>query len=133
MHEFAMTTQIVENVLEAAKRNDAKKVTEVHLVIGKMTFLGIDQLRFSYKILTEDTIMKESKLIIKEQDGIILCPSCGFKGTVPIEDDPAYHVPIPSLRCPKCGEAAKIVEGKECTITSIRILKQENKNGCKCC
>ncbi|MCW4016627.1 MAG: hydrogenase maturation nickel metallochaperone HypA [Candidatus Bathyarchaeota archaeon] len=135
MHELAMATQIVENVLEEAKRNDAKKVAEVHLVIGKMTFLGVDQIRFSYNILVKDTIMKDSKLIIEEQEGVIECLRCGFKGPIPIDDDPAYHVPVPSLRCPKCGEAAKIVEGKECTIKSIRILKQqENKNDCqRCC
>jgi hydrogenase nickel incorporation protein HypA/HybF len=134
VHELSMATQIVECVLEEAKKHDAKKVAEVHLVIGKMTFLGTDQIRFSYKILTEDTIMKDSKLIIKEQEGIIECSSCGFKGAVPIEDDPAYHVPIPTLRCPKCGKAAKIVEGKECTIESIRLLKQqENKNDCQRC
>ena len=134
MHEFTMATQIIESVLEEAKRHDAKKVAEVHLVIGKLTFLGVEQIRFSYDILVKDTIMKDSKLIIKEQDGAIECPSCGFKGAVPIEDDPAYHVPVPTLKCPKCGEATKIIEGKECTIESIRILKQqEEKNDCKIC
>ena len=134
MHEFSMATQLVQSVLEEAKKHDAKKVAEVHLVIGKMTFLGVDQIRFSYGILVKDTIMEDSKLIIKEQDGAIECPICGFKGAVPIEDDPAYHVPVPTLKCPKCGEAAKIVEGKECKIESIRILKQrEEKNDCKRC
>jgi hydrogenase nickel incorporation protein HypA/HybF len=128
-----MATQIVQNVLEEAKKHNAKKVDEVHLIIGKMTFLGVDQIRFSYDVLIKDTILKDSKLIIEEQDGVIECSSCGFKGAVPIEDDPAYHLPVPTLKCPKCGETAKIVEGKECTIKSIRILKQENKNGCKRC
>jgi hydrogenase nickel incorporation protein HypA/HybF len=134
MHEFSMATQIVENVLEEAKRHDAKKVAEVHIVIGKMTFLGVDQVRFSYGVLVKDTILEDAKLFIEEKDGVIECPSCGYKGSVPIEDDPAYHIPVPTLKCPKCGEAAKIVEGKECTIKSIRILKQqETKNGCKRC
>jgi hydrogenase nickel incorporation protein HypA/HybF len=118
-----MTTQIIESVLEEAKKQDAKKVIDVHLVIGKMTFLGTEQVRFSYNILVEDTIMKGSKLIIEEKDGIIECSSCGYRGKIPVVDDPAYHVPIPTLRCPKCGEAAKIVEGKECTIRSIRMIK----------
>ena len=118
-----MTTQIVETVLEEAKRHGAKKVTEVHVVIGKMTFLGTEQVRFSYNILVEDTIMKGSKLIIEEKDGIIECSSCGYNGKIPFEDDPAYHEPIPTLRCPKCAKAAKIVEGKECTIRSIRMVK----------
>ena len=100
-----MATQIVENVLQEAKRNCAKKVAEVHLVIGKMTFLGVEQIRFSYDVLVKDTIMKDAKLIIEEQDGFIECSSCGFKGAVPVEDDPAYHIPVPTLKCPQCGEA----------------------------
>ncbi len=118
-----MTTQIVESVLREAEKQGAKKVTEVHLVIGKLTFLGVEQVRFSYNILVEDTIMKGSKLIIKEKDGVIECPSCGYKGALEYEDSELYHVPMPTLRCPKCGEVAKIVEGKECTIESIRMLK----------
>ncbi len=118
-----MTTQIVESVLGEAEKHGAKKVTEVHLVIGKLTFLGIEQVRFAYRILVEDTIMKGSKLIIKEKDGVIECPSCGYKGILETEDDLMYHVPTPILKCPECGEVAKIVEGKECTIESIRMMK----------
>ncbi len=118
-----MITQIVDSVLEEAKKQDAKKVTEVHLVIGKLTFLGIEQVCFSYNILVENTIMKDSKLIIKEKDGVIECPNCGYKGAIQCEDDPVYHVPVPTLRCPKCGKVAKILEGKECIIRSIKMLK----------
>ncbi len=129
-----MATQIVESVLEEAKRHEAKKVVEVHLIIGKLTFLGVEQIRFSYDILVKNTILKDSKLIINEQDGVIECPNCGFRGVVPVEDDPTYHIPVPTLKCPQCGEATKIIEGKECTIQSIRILKQqESKNDCKRC
>jgi hydrogenase nickel incorporation protein HypA/HybF len=123
VHELSITTQIIDSVLEEAKIQDAKKVTEVHLVIGKLTFLGIEQVRFSFKILVENTILKDSKLIIEEKAGVVECPRCGYKGAIQYEDDPAYHVPIPTLRCPKCGKAAKILEGKECTIRSIKMLK----------
>lgn len=123
MHELSMTTQIVETVLAEARKHGAKKVIEVKLVIGKMTFLGTDQIGFSYKILTEDTILKGSKLTIEEKEGVIECPSCGYKGTLPIKDDPAYHIPVPTLQCPECGRVAKIVEGKECTIKSIKMAK----------
>ena len=123
MHELSMATQIVETVLAEAKKHGAKKVIEVKLVIGKMTFLGTEQIGFSYKILTENTILKDSKLTIEEKEGAIECPNCGYKGTVPIKDDPAYHIPVPTLQCPECGRAAKIVEGKECTIKSIKMAK----------
>jgi hydrogenase nickel incorporation protein HypA/HybF len=127
VHELSMTTQIIEAVLEEAKRHGAKKITEVQISIGKMTFLGTEQVRFSYKILTEDTIMKDSKLIIEEKDGVIHCTNCEYKGEVPIKDDPAYHIPVPTLQCPKCGKTAKIIEGKECTIKSIRMIKKEEE------
>lgn len=125
MHELSMTTQIVENVLEEAKRHGAKKVIEVRLIIGKMTFLGTEQVQFSYKILTEDNILKGSKLIIEEKDGMIECQNCDYKGKVPLKDDPIYHIPVPTLKCPKCGKSTKIVEGKECMIQSIRMLKKD--------
>lgn len=118
-----MTTQIVEGVLGEAKKHGAKKVTEVHLLIGKLTFLGIEQVRFVYNILVEDTIMKDSRLIIRETDGAIECPSCGYKGPIKFQDDLMYHVPTPILKCPECGKAAKIVQGKECTIKRIRMVK----------
>ena len=127
LHELSMTTQIVENILEEAKRHRAKKIIEVRLVIGKMTFLGIEQVQFSYKILTQDNILKGSKLIIEEKDGVIECQNCSYKGIVPLEDDPIYHIPVPTLKCPNCGKEAKIVEGKECIIKSIRMLKKEEE------
>jgi hydrogenase nickel incorporation protein HypA/HybF len=118
-----MTTQIVESILEEAKKHEAKKVTEVHLVIGKLAFLGIEQVRFAYHILVEDNIMKGSKLIIHEKDGVIECPNCGHKGNLETEDNLMYHISSPILKCPECGETAKIVEGKECTIESIKMMK----------
>jgi hydrogenase nickel incorporation protein HypA/HybF len=118
-----MTTQIVESVLGEAKKHGAKKITEVRLVIGKLTFLGIEQVRFAYRILVEDTIMKGSKLIIREKDSVIECPSCGYRGAIEVKNDLIYHVPTPIFKCPKCRGAVKIVEGKECTIESIRMMK----------
>jgi len=122
MHEFSMTTQIVENVLREAEKHNAKKVTEVHLAIGKLTFLGIEQVRFSYNLLVEGTIMEGSKLYIEEKDGVVKCSSCGYEGDFTYEDNPIYHVPTPTLRCPKCGGVVQIVGGRECTIKSIKLV-----------
>lgn len=121
MHEFSMTQQIVENVLQEARKHDAKKVLEVHLVIGKLTFLGIEQVRFSYRVLTKGTIMERSELHIREKDGVVRCPRCGYKGSLNYEDDPAYHVPTLTLLCPRCGNAVKIIGGRECTIERVKI------------
>jgi hydrogenase nickel incorporation protein HypA/HybF len=117
-----MTSQIVQSVLAEAEKRGAKKVTEVHLIIGKLTFLGLEQVRFAYEAVTKGTIMEGSKLIIVEQEGIVKCSRCGYEGGFKYEDDPLYHVPVPTLKCPKCGNVVSIVAGKECTIKSIKMM-----------
>lgn len=117
-----MTSQIVENVLHEARKHNAKGVAEVCLVIGKLTFLGLEQVRFSYKVLTEGTIMKNSRLLIEAKDGVVKCSSCGYEGNFNYEDDPMYHVPVPTLKCPKCGGTVDIVGGRECLIKSIKLI-----------
>jgi len=121
VHEFSTTTQIVETVLQEAKKHKVKKVNEVHLVIGKLTFLGIEQVRFSYNVLVKDTIMESSKLFIEEKKGIIKCSGCGYEGDLVHEDDPMYYVPTLTLLCPTCGGVVNIIGGRECTIKSIKL------------
>ena len=122
MHEGSITTQIVENVLQEAKRRAAKKVSDVQLIIGELTFLNPEQVRFWYEILTKDTIMEGSKLTIEESKGIVKCPKCGYEGGFKYIDDPALHVSTPTLNCPKCGGVVEIVGGKDCIIKNVKLL-----------
>ena len=121
MHEFSVTSNIVKLVLEEAKKHEAKKVLEVHLVIGKLTFLAVEQIKFSYDLIVKNTLMEGSKLEIEQRDGTVECSNCGYNGPINIEEDPIYHFSFPSLLCPKCGSIAKIVEGKECIVKNIRL------------
>jgi hydrogenase nickel incorporation protein HypA/HybF len=109
-------------VLAEAEKRGAKKVTEVQLTIGKLTFLGLEQVRFAYEALTKDTIMEGSKLIITEQEGTVKCSNCDYQGDFKYADDPLYHVPVPTLKCPKCNNTVTITTGKECTITNIKMM-----------
>jgi hydrogenase nickel incorporation protein HypA/HybF len=122
VHEFSVTSQIVQSVLAEAEKRGAKKVTEVRLTIGKLTFLGLEQVRFAYDALTKGTIMEGSQLIITEQEGMVKCGTCGYQGDFKYADDPLYHVPVPTLKCPKCGSTVTIAQGKECTITNIKVM-----------
>jgi len=117
-----MTSQIVKSVLAEAEKRNAKNVTEVHLVIGKLTFLGLEQVRFAYEALTKGTILEGSKLVIEEQEGVVKCNYCGYEGGFKYDDDPLYHVPVPTLKCPQCNSVVNIVAGKECTIKSIKMM-----------
>jgi len=122
MHEFSVTSQIVQSVLTEAEKRGAKKVTEVHLMIGQLTFLGLEQVRFAYEALIKGTIMEGSRLIIEEQEGAVKCNRCGYEGGFKYENDPLYHVPVPTLKCPQCGNIVSIAAGKECTIKRIKMM-----------
>ncbi|RJS78642.1 hydrogenase maturation nickel metallochaperone HypA [Candidatus Bathyarchaeota archaeon] len=123
MHEYSMTTMIVEAVLEEARRHGAEKVLEVELAIGEFTFLNPEQVEFWYKVLSErESLLKGSKLKIEMRKGSVRCLNCGYEGNITLLDDPAYHVIVPTLLCPECGGTVKIVSGRECTIKRIKLL-----------
>lgn len=127
MHEFSVTSQIVDNIIEEAERHKARKVVQVNLAIGKLTFLGIEQVRFAYKLLVKGTIAERSKLVIKEKDGIVKCSKCGYEGDFKYEDSPVYHIPTPTLKCPQCENTVDIIGGKECTIESIKLITDKDE------
>ena len=122
MHEFSMTSQIIREVLKETEAREAKKVLEVHLVIGDLTLLGIEQIKSCYMMLVDGTVMEGSMLKIKRKKGKVICEKCRYKGPIQFLDDPVYHVSFPTLMCPRCGSPARIIEGKECLIKRIKMM-----------
>ena len=122
MHEGTITTQLVESVLKEAEERRAKKVIEVCLEIGKLTFLNPEQVRFWYEIITKDTIIEDSRLTISEREGTVQCSRCDYTGDFKYVDDPALHVSMPSLYCPRCDAPVRIVDGRDCIIKHIRMI-----------
>ena len=121
MHEYLTTKQIVDFVLNEAEKHKAKKVLEVRLVIGKLTVLGVEQVKFYYELLTKETVMENSKLTIEEEEPLVKCENCGYNGGINLKCEDVYHFFIPVLSCPKCGKPVKIVKGKEVLVKSIRV------------
>lgn len=120
MHEFSVMSQMVEGIIEEAKKHNATKVEEVVLELGEFTMLGEEQLRFAYEVLTKDNILKGSVLTIVTIRGSIEC-DCGFKGEMSPSDD-TPHRSVPILECPKCGGPARITGGRECTVRNLRAV-----------
>jgi hydrogenase nickel incorporation protein HypA/HybF len=123
MHEFSMTSQIVEAMLGEAKKQGALKVAEVEVEIGDLTFLGIEQVRFAYKILTDNTIAKDSELKIAQIPGRGKCDGCGYDGPLAYLDQEELHMIVPTFNCPRCGRHLTISAGQECIIKRIVIRK----------
>ena len=101
---------------------DVVSVKEVTILIGKLTNLGKEQLEFAYEVMSRDSILEGSKLIIEEEDIEVKCNKCGYEGgvnTMDIGGDAHYQVPI--LSCPECGNAVSITAGRACCVVSMDI------------
>jgi hydrogenase nickel incorporation protein HypA/HybF len=114
MHELVVTENILEIALKHAKQADAKKVTDIHLVIGNLSSLIDDSISFYWDIITEDTICHQSKLHFKRIPAELECLDCGE----------TYSIESGLSPCTKCGSAkVKVIHGEEFWLDSIEIEK----------
>jgi hydrogenase nickel incorporation protein HypA/HybF len=125
MHEVGVMTSILEAILDEIKDRKVEKVEEVLLTIGDLTYLGEDQLRFAFEILTRGTILEGSNLVVEHEGVEVRCPSCGYKGDAEYYQDDMYLSNVPTLNCPQCGARAEVLKGKSCTVRSIRVVEED--------
>lgn len=121
MHELSMVSNIIDIAIHEAKKRNATSIIEVNLVVGKYSMLGLEQLCFCYDLLIKDTLLKNSKLDIEHEDGKIHCDNCKYEGLIQLKEEPEYHIIFPTLVCPKCGNPAEIISGRDCYIKSLKV------------
>ena len=121
MHEFSAACSIVDTALEAAKSNNATKVTVVNVEVGEFTFLIPEQLAFNFEIASKYSIIEGAELRIKTVKGKLLCSDCGFEGESIVDPDiPPQLAVFAPMKCPKCGgSSTTITGGKDFIITNI--------------
>ena len=121
MHELAIATSLVETILELVKKQSASKVLEVHLKVGKLRVLSIDQVKFSYEILSKGTALEGSLLDVEETPGYARCTNCHYAEKLET-DDLTFHFSLPQMTCPQCGANLILEGGDELLITRVRML-----------
>jgi len=119
MHEYSVMSQIVDLILKEAGSRSAEKVSRAAIEIGEYTFLGEEQLRFAFEVLTKGTVAEGAILDITIRKGTVECV-CGYSGAPEQPDD--LHALAPVLKCPKCGNIATVREGIGCTVRNISLV-----------
>ncbi len=120
MHEISIAGAIIEAVIDAAKKNSAKKVDEVFIEVGELTALNPEQLRFIFETITSGTVAEGARYNILVIKPLIDCKKCSYNG--PIEFFEKLHFFLPVIKCPKCSEAdVEIIAGRECCVKKIKI------------
>ena len=131
MHEFSAACSIVDTALEAAKSNNATKVSIVNIEVGEFTFLIPEQLAFNFEIASKNSILEGAELRIKTVKGQLFCNDCKFEGESQVDPDIPNQIAVfAPMKCPKCGgSSTKITGGKDFVITSIEAEVAESTAG----
>lgn len=114
MHELSVTENILEIVKTHAERANAAMVTDIFLVIGKLSSILDDSVQFYWDLMTEGTIAEGAKLHFRRVPVLIQCNDCKN----------SYSPEADNLACPLCfSEKITIVQGEEFYLEAIDIDK----------
>ncbi len=123
MHELSMAQGIINAVIDTAEANDATKVTDMVIEIGRLAMLNPEQLKFMLGVLCQDTIAEDAKIVIENIDVEIKCANCDYEGVAYVDDSDHY---APMILCPKCeSHRVKVFNGKDVTVKNISIEKED--------
>lgn len=116
MHELAVT----ENILAIAKRHGenagAVKVTDIHLVIGRLSSIVDESIQFYWDLIAEGTLCEGAKLHFNRTPATLRCNACQHEYTLTGELIP----------CPSCGSPnIQVLTGEEFFLESIEITREE--------
>ncbi len=112
MHELAVTQSILDLALKNAKQANATQVTDINLVIGKLSSIVDDSVQFYWELIAKDTICEKAILHFERIPARLLCQDCKIEYTLDSELTP----------CPSCGSnRVNILTGNEFRLESIEI------------
>jgi len=112
MHELAVTQSILKIALQHAEKANAKRVTDLNIVMGEFSKMVDDSIQFYWDIIAKDTIAEKATLHFRRVPAEFQCLSCSEK----------YNPDDEEFICPKCGSArVKIVAGEEFLLESIDV------------
>jgi hydrogenase nickel incorporation protein HypA/HybF len=112
MHELAVTQSILEISLRHAQKADAKRVTDINLVIGQFSSIVDDSVQFYWDIIANGTLAEGAILHFDRIPGEMTCGSCGH----------TFHPSDKAFECPACASGfVRISKGDEFRVESIDV------------
>jgi hydrogenase nickel incorporation protein HypA/HybF len=113
MHELSVTESILNIATNHAIKAGASKVTDIHIVIGKLSSIVDESVQFYWDIISKDTICEASRLHFNYIEARFLCQEC----------EKEFSIEREMLPCPYCGSInISILSGEEFYLESIEIV-----------
>lgn len=112
MHELPITQSILDIALRHAEQAGARRVTDLYLVIGQLSYVVDDSVQFYWDMIAKDTPAEGAQLHFKRVPAELLCLDCGHR----------YSPDGEILACPKCQSVrVKVAAGDEFRLDSIDV------------
>lgn len=112
MHELSVTESIMEIALRHASTSDAKRITNIYLVIGQLASIVDDSVQFYWDIIAKDTIAAGAALHFKRLPAKLICLDCSYQ----------YNLDSNGFSCPNChSDHIKVVSGEEFYMEAIDV------------
>jgi len=114
MHELSVTESILRIANEHASKAGASKVTDIHIVIGKLSSIVDDSVQFYWDLVSKETLCEGAQLHFQRIQPRFRCEDCGTE----------YELVGEMTPCPNCQSIhIKILSGEEFFLESIEIEK----------
>lgn len=112
MHELPITQSILEIALRHAREANARRITDLHIVMGELSTMVDDSIQFYWDIIAKDTIAEGAALHFRRIPAELQCMACFTK----------YNPKEKELLCPNCGSVgAKVISGEEFFVEAIDV------------
>ncbi len=112
MHELPVTEQVVEIVLDHARKAKAERVVKVNLVIGELTGFVGESIQFYFDMLSKGTEAEKASLSVSRIPAKAKCQHCKKE----------FNPGGMNWVCPDCGgPIEEILGGRECYVESIEV------------
>ncbi|MDQ2690833.1 MAG: hydrogenase maturation nickel metallochaperone HypA [Chloroflexota bacterium] len=112
MHELSVTESLLTIAVKHAEKANARRVTDLHIVIGDLASMVDDSIQFYWDIIARETIAEGATLHFRRVPAELQCNTCAEK----------YRPTDKELICPNCGGVgARIIAGEEFALESIDV------------
>lgn len=113
MHELSVSTAIVDTAIRHAA---GRRVTNVHVMVGRLRQVVPSSLAFYWDFVTRETVCEGSSLEQELVPARLRCERCAW----------SWEVEEPAFRCPACdGAGVEILQGNELQVQSIDVEVEE--------
>ncbi|HWQ45493.1 MAG TPA: hydrogenase maturation nickel metallochaperone HypA [Longilinea sp.] len=118
MHELSVTESILRICVEHAEKENASRVTDVYITLGRLSSIVDDSVQFYWELIAENSICAAAQLHFERIPAKILCLDCSNEYELDRDLEP----------CPKCHSARiKVISGDQFYVDSIAIEKGEKQ------